>query len=283
MATTAQQATYAAQQGKNWAAPGEAGFGTAGYIGQPEYDQYLQANPGQGNLGGDVIAHPVGGSPNPQTAGQAVTSQGTIGNVPAQGSQSNVAGAFQQALLNKLAPAPVTAQNANIAPAIQANTLAAQRGQERSRATLAEQAAAQGTNMSGGMDSRLLGLDQARAQNEGAFNANAILGESDKQRQESQQASAIVASLLGQQDALNMQKYGIDTGADTARLGINTQGALGQGDLALRDKLGSGGLNLGLLQALLSNQQFGQNLGAQTGMFTAGLNQDALMKMLGLV
>jgi hypothetical protein len=45
--------------------------------------------------------------------------------------------------------------------------------------------------------------------------------------------------------------------------------------------LGSGQLNLGLLSALLNDQQFGQNLGAQLGMFGANLNQSALLSLIG--
>ena len=38
---------------------------------------------------------------------------------------------------------------------------------------------------------------------------------------------------------------------------------------------------LGLLNALLGNQQFGQDLGARLGMFNAGLNQQTLSGLLG--
>src|SRR5690606_6471204 len=65
----------------------------------------------------------------PQTAQQAVTGQATVGQTPQAGQQTNVAGAFQQALINKLAPQPVTAQSASVAPALAANRLAEQRGQ----------------------------------------------------------------------------------------------------------------------------------------------------------
>jgi hypothetical protein len=71
-----------------------------------------------------------------------------------------------------------------------------------------------------------------------------------------------------------------DVDAELKRLGINQQGALGQGDLDLRRFLGEGNLNLGLLQALFQNNQFGQGLGAQLGMFNSGQNNNYLQALL---
>lgn len=71
-----------------------------------------------------------------------------------------------------------------------------------------------------------------------------------------------------------------DVDAELKKLGINQQGALGQGDLDLRRFLGEGNLNLGLLSALLQNQQFGQGLGAQLGMFNTSQNNNLLQALL---
>jgi len=100
-------------------------------------------------------------------------------------------------------------------------------------------------------------------------------------------------------EGLGLQRYGMDQDADLRRQGLTLQGELGRGDLdvrrhasqgqldlggrelGLRDKLGSGQLNLGLLGTLLNNDQFKQQLGANLGMFGAGLNQQALLSLLG--
>jgi hypothetical protein len=66
--------------------------------------------------------------------------------------------------------------------------------------------------------------------------------------------------------------------AEVRRLGINTQGNLGALDIALRRELGIGGLNLGLLEALMQNQQFGADLAlrGELGRGQLGLGQGQL-------
>ena len=220
-------------------------------------------------------------TPAPQTAGQALTNPATVGAQPAQGHPATVAGAFQQALLNRLSPAPVNAQNPEIAPAITANQLAEQRAEERARRSLAEMAAREGWSDSGAFDSQLLGLMQNRAQREGAFEGSLVQGLGDRQARDLMTSLAMGGQLLSDQDRLALQRYGIDTDAALRREGLGAQTSLGGRELDIRDRLGSGQLNLGLLGALLQNEQVGQNLGANLGMFSAGLNQNALLSLLG--
>jgi hypothetical protein len=70
----------------------------------------------------------------------------------------------------------------------------------------------------------------------------------------------------------------IDVDAELRRLGIDSQAALGGRDLDLRDKLGSGSLLMQLLQALIGNSNFKDNLGANIGMF----NRKSLLDILGM-
>jgi hypothetical protein len=94
-----------------------------------------------------------------------------------------------------------------------------------------------------------------------------------QQAQMAQQGSQFGQSLSQQQQALELQKL----------LGIrdlDVRQQQGQGQLGLQDKLGTGGLQLGLLQAMLQNQQFGQGLSSQNAQFGANLNQNALLQML---
>jgi hypothetical protein len=67
------------------------------------------------------------------------------------------------------------------------------------------------------------------------------------------------------------------------KLGITTQGALGQGDLALRGRLGDQQGNLSLLGLLMNNDQFRQQLGQQGAQFGAGLDQSGLLGLLGML
>lgn len=72
-----------------------------------------------------------------------------------------------------------------------------------------------------------------------------------------------------------------DVDAALKRMGIESQTALGQGDLALRDKLGTGGLNAQIMQMLLQNDQFGKSLGADLGKFNASQGSNYLSALLG--
>lgn len=222
-------------------------------------------------------------APRTQTASQAVTQNATVGATPQQGSQTNVAGAYQQAMVNKLAPAPVNAQNPAVKQSIDANRLAGQRGFERDRNMLAERAAAGGYDGSGAFDSQLLGLAQNRTAREGAYEGQAL---GQLQRDQDNQIMAALGmggQMLGQQGSLDLQRYGIDTDAALRREGLGSQSALGGRELDIRDRLGTGNLNLGLLGLLQGGDQFGQSLGAQLGMFNANRSSQDMLGILGLL
>ena len=68
--------------------------------------------------------------------------------------------------------------------------------------------------------------------------------------------------------------------AEVRKLGIDTQGAIGRGEIDLRRELGIGELNLGLLQALMQNQQAGNRLGFDIGAWQSSMNKDALLAAL---
>jgi hypothetical protein len=219
---------------------------------------------------------PIGPPPTGQPGAQT-----NPGPVNAQGTPATVAGSFQQALLNKLNTRPTTAQSPEVQPAIQANQLANQRAFERDRAMLAERNAAQGLSMSGGNESMIRGLSQDRALREGQFAGQAVADANRIKSAEILAALGLGGNLLQGIDQRELQRYGIDTDAALRREGLGATSALGQGDLALRDKLGTGNLNLGLLGLLQGGDQFGQSLSSQNAQFGAGLNQQAILSILG--
>jgi hypothetical protein len=213
-----------------------------------------------------------------QTAQQAVQAPATVGAQPAQGSQTSVASAYQQALLNRLAPGPVSAQSPEISGAIAANRGAEQRGMEQTRATLAERAASQGLDQNA-FNSQLAGAQQQSAGRQSQFEGNATLQLAQQRANDLSAALALGGSMLSDVDKANLQRELADLQAQISREGLSNQLNLGSGDLALRQSLGEGQLNLGLLNALLGNQQFGQNLSAQLGMFNASLNGSTLLDL----
>jgi hypothetical protein len=221
------------------------------------------------------------GATGPQTSQQAVTGTGTVGTQLQPGQQTTVAGAFQQALLNKLGQGPVTAQSPQVQPAIQANQLAEQRGLERNRQLLAEQNAASGINMSGGNNAMQRGLVADSAMRQGQFAGNAIQDAQRLQSAELLAALGTAGGALSDIDRQQLQRYGIDLDAQLRREGLGATTSLGEQDLALRQLLGTGNLNLGLLGLLQGGQQFGQQLGLTAGIEGARLNQAALATLLG--
>jgi hypothetical protein len=207
---------------------------------------------------------------------------------------NTIASSFRDALVSKLNPGAVNASNPAIAPAIEANKLAEQRGMESSRNLLAERAAKDGTDASGGFDTQLTGLAQDRAAREGQFAGNAVQHLQDQQNSDLMAALGLSNSTL--QANANRDQQGSQFGqtlaeqareanqsAENQKLGINTQSSLGQGDLSLRGRLGEGQLNLGLAGLLQGGDQFTRQLNQQGSQFGAGLDQQGLLGLLGLL
>lgn len=217
----------------------------------------------------------------PQTAQQAITGQAHVGQAPQPGQPATVAGSFQQALLNRLGSPRISASSPEVQPAIQANQMSEQRGFDRNRALLAERNAAQGLNNSGGNESMIRGLAQDRAGRESQFAGQAVMDANQRRDAQMVPLLSMTGGMLGDIDRAQLQRYGIDLDAALRREGLGASTSLGQGDLALREKLGTGNLNLGLLGLLQGGQQFGQSLASNNAQFTAGLNQQALLNLLG--
>jgi hypothetical protein len=170
-------------------------------------------------------------------------------------------------------------------PALKAQSEAFSVGQtrasEQARAQAAERNAAMGLSSSGAMDGDIAGILERQGEAESGYNAG-LVGDANKSKlQQMQAALAMMGNDMNSAEGRALQKQIADQEAELRRLGISTQADLGKQDLSLRDKLGSGGLNAQIMQMLMQNQQFGQNLGAQTGMFGANLNQQALLSLLG--
>jgi hypothetical protein len=226
-----------------------------------------------------------------------------------------LASAFKDALMKQLTNTGTPSLDD---PALKAQSDAYAVGQQRSldaaRSAMAERAAADGSSgvNSGAFDSGLAGLYQQQGENQAGFNANLVGNELTQQRNQLAQYAAIAGNTLSGEDAralqerianldaqikreemaqqggqfsqsLDEQKRATDLDAAIKNAGIAQSGALGQGDLSLRDKLGTGGLNAQLLQLLMQNSQFGQNLGANVGMFNTGQQNSFLQSLLGAI
>jgi len=231
--------------------------------------------------------NPTGGAGGgaPGAAGQPTTQAGVLGGTAVAGAQTpqgaptTVAGAFQQALVNRLAPQDITSQNQAIKGIISANRNAEQRGLSRTQEALAERGAA--TGQSGAQE---VGLRQAigeSAGRQGAFEGNALFGLHQQQQGDLTNALALGGNMLTTQQAQDLQRYGIDLDAVLRREGLGAQTQLGNRELDIRNSLGQGNLGLGYAGLLQGGEQFGQQLGANIGISQANLNQQALLALLG--
>jgi len=192
-----------------------------------------------------------------------MNTQATTGNQVQQGQPTTVAGAFQQALVNRLAPGPISAQSPEVAPAIEANKLAEQRGAERQRAQLGVQGAQEGIDASGGMRSLQQGIEANRSAREGQFAGNAVSQLAQQRANQITQALSLGGQLLSDQDRLALQRELANLDAQLRREGLSVQSSLGQSDLDLRRYLGE------------------SQLSANLGMFNASQGQQALLSLLG--
>jgi hypothetical protein len=109
------------------------------------------------------------------------------------------------------------------------------------------------------------------------------LGETIRQfdvtTQAGKDALAQQLAIFKQQMAEQGREFDVD--AAMKKLGIESQTSLGTSDLALRDKLGTGGLNAQILSMLMNNDQYNKGLGADLGKFNASQNSSYLNALLG--
>lgn len=280
--------------------------------------QVAAAGPATPAPGGVVTPPPVTVPPT-QTGGGSgplIPPSAPPGTPSAPDQKAQVGTAFRDSLLKMLSDNQKDPSLAD--PALKgqmdAYSLAQTRARDRARSAMAERAAQQGGAGvdSGAFNNDLAGLFQAQGEAEGQFGAGLVGQELQNRRNQLMQAATLAGNQMSQEDSRALQREladldakirregmaqqggqfdrslaeqarqsGVD--AELKRLGITTQADLGGRDVALRGELGRGQLNLGLLSALLQNQQFGQRLGADVGMFNSRSNSDALLQMLGML
>lgn len=112
------------------------------------------------------------------------------------------------------------------------------------------------------------------------FQAQAIANELQSKRAEVQNALSQLGGLITADQQAALQKQLADLDAQLKTLGISTSAQTAANQLAVQQALGVGGLNLGLIQALLQNQQFGDSLGLNAAEYEAYLNNQAGQSLL---
>jgi hypothetical protein len=212
----------------------------------------------------------IGYTPTPTTTGGG--GGGSVPSVPAPaGAPSSAPGmpnfsgigqttttpiqsAYQDALLKYLSKSQEAPSltDSTLSPQVEVFRVQQQRNQERQRLQAAERAAATGQSESGYLDTMISKGLQDQGFNTAAFNANLLGRETDKRNDQ------LVAALQLAQATGN---------SEAAR---ELQAQLGGGDLSLR-----------LMQTLLGQDNFYDQLGVNTALSQEGLNQRALQILYG--
>jgi hypothetical protein len=227
-----------------------------------------------------------GGNPQPPTNGGAVppmpatkisipssTLPGDINSTLTQApTQTPIQSAYQDALLKFMAQSQQTPKldDPTLAPQVEVYRVQQQRNQERNRRSAAERAAATGLGQSGYLDRQIDQGLQEQNFNTAAYNANLLGGELDKRRKDLQLALQLASATGDHEAARELQTRLAKVSAQMQQQGLNLQGQLGSGDLSLR-----------LMQTLLGNDQFYDQLGINTALNLEGLNQNALQSIFG--
>lgn len=218
------------------------------------------------------------------TTGQPTNQAGVLGGTATAGAQTpqgqptTVASAFQQALINRLAPQDISSQNPAIKGSIAANRNAEARGLKQTQSAMAERAAA--TGQAGGFESGLRQAIGESAGRQGQYEGNALYNLHQQQQQQLSDALGLGGTMLSDQQRQDLQRYGLDLDATLRREGLNAQTSLGNRELDVRNTLGMGQLDLGRRGLDQNESQFGRSLGANLGIEQAKLNQSALASLL---
>lgn len=145
----------------------------------------------------------------------------------------------------------------------------------------AERNFAAGMGSSGAADVESRAINEASSRDRAGFEANLAHSELLSRRQEITDALNGLGGLITGDQARALTKQLADLDAAIKRESMAQTGNLAQSDLALRQQLGQGGLNLDALRLQLANDQFNKNLGFQIGDSEARMNALALQSLLG--
>lgn len=172
---------------------------------------------------------------------------------------------FRNALLGQLNTDPnnVSLTDPALAPQARAFEDAQTRSLANQQRELAEQAFAGGTRNTGAYSADLQALRQQQGEAISQNNASLIANEQQRRNQNLFNALGLGSGLITQGSAQGVQQ------------------GLGMADINLRNKLGTGQLGLGLLQAMLGDRQANNRLGLDAALGSMGFNQDAILAMMG--
>lgn len=216
-----------------------------------------------------------------QQAQKAQTYSGAPGAAPTQnttnqGTQDVLRNTYLQRVTQGT---QIDAQNdPNIRQQSDAFAAAQERARRDQASDIAERFAGSGQTGAQNVEQRM--LNERASQGRASFEADLVGRELQNRRDEINNALGSLGSMLSDDQTRALQKELAKLDAQLKQAGISSSEALGRSELALKDKLGMGGLNVDLARLLVQNQQFGKDLGFRIGDREATLNQQALLSLL---
>lgn len=219
---------------------------------------------------------PVAGTTSPATA--AANPQAAQQETTTAGLQALI----RDSLINQMNTQAPTIQDRNLAPAMSAFSAAQNKATARQVNQNAEAFGAAGLESSGARLAADRGAIEQQGLAEGQFGSQLVLGELNAQRQQAQQALQSALALNDQDLARRLQERLGQLNATVQRESLAQTGRLGDADLALRNRLGTGNLNLGLLGLIQQGRQFNDSLGFNIANAEAMLNNNAVRTLLGV-
>jgi hypothetical protein len=150
---------------------------------------------------------------------------------------------------------------------LQADAFAEARERARRNAhdDTAQAAFAAGLGGSGAVSTEQRMADEAAFRDIGQFEAELVGRELQSRRAEVAGAIEQLGNTISDEQKLALQRELAALDAAIKREGLAVESSLGSTDLTLRDKLGTGALNVDLLTTLLNNHQFDKGLGFDIG------------------
>lgn len=250
------------------------------YFRQPTIGGGLQ-NAQPGPLPAPAEARPTVAVPSPMAG--TVSGQTALSNTGAAQQETTTAGLqsmVRDRLINLMDTPTPTANDPNLSPAISAFNAAQNRATARQVNQNAEAFGAQGLESSGARLAADRGAIEQQGLNEGTFSSNLVLQQLESQRQQAMQGLQMALAVNDQDLSRRLQDRLAQLNATLQREGLAQQGRLGQADIDLRQKLGTGNLNLGALQLAQQGRQFNDSLGFNVAQLQAQLNNQALTNLL---
>lgn len=144
----------------------------------------------------------------------------------------------------------------------------------------AERYSAKGMGDSGAMENERRMAAERAGQAQGSFEAQLVGRELENRRKEITDALGNLRGMISGDQQLALQKELAQIDAQLKQAGLTQSGDLGARELALKDKLGTGGLNIDLMRLLQQGQQFGDTLGFNVADRTAYWNNQALQNLM---